>query len=302
MTVDKTEPNSKTSKVWFITGASRGLGAEIAQAALLSGDRVVATARSRQALNSRLGADGDCLLSLSLDVSDAEQVKAAVAAAAGQYGGIDVLVNNAGYGHMGFFEELTPQDVQAQFATNLYGMMNVCWRILPLMRSARRGHIFNLSSLAGLVGAQLGSIYCASKFAVEGFSESLSKEVAPFGVLVTIIEPGPFRTEFLTPRSFRFSDHPIPDYEQRRSQLRGGFEARNGQQPGDPKKLANAILDLANASRPPMRFLAGSVALGAAEAKLNELKNEIDQWRNVTLGTDGDFASHSIGGLMDQIK
>jgi NAD(P)-dependent dehydrogenase (short-subunit alcohol dehydrogenase family) len=294
------KPND--SKVWFITGASRGLGAEVARAALHSGDRVAATGRSKEALAALLGPDNDSLCSISLDVAEAGQASMAVAAAATRFGSIDVLVNNAGYGHMGFFEELTPQDVQAQFATNLFGLMDVCWSVIPLMRSARKGRIFNLSSLGGLIGAQLGSIYCASKFAVEGFSESLAKEVAPFGIFVTLIEPGPFRTDFLKPESLRFAGQHVSDYDDRRANLRNAFEARNGQQPGDPTKLADAMLQLAREPAPPMRFLAGSVALGAAQDKLNGVLGEIQKWRALTLGTDGDFASTSIGGLMDQIK
>jgi NAD(P)-dependent dehydrogenase (short-subunit alcohol dehydrogenase family) len=293
---------TSASKLWFITGASRGLGAEIATAALRTGDRVVATGRSKEAVAALLGPDNESLLSISLDVAEAGQARAAVAAAADRFGGIDVLVNNAGYGHMGFFEELTPQDVQAQFATNLFGMMDVCWSVLPLMRSARKGRIFNLSSLGGLIGAQLGSIYCASKFAVEGFSESLAKEVAPFGIFVTLIEPGPFRTDFLKPESLRFAGHRLSDYDDRRVNLRNAFEARNGQQPGDPTNLAEAMVRLAREPAPPMRFLAGSVALGAAQDKLNGLLGEMRKWRSLTLSTDGDFASTSICGLMDQIK
>src|ERR1700712_2877569 len=196
---------------WFITGASRGLGANIAEAVLRAGDRVVATGRKREDVTARLGPDSDQLLNLALDVADATQAQAAVDAAVKTFGTIDVLVNNAGYGHLGFFEEVTMQDVQAQFSTNLFGIFNVTWAALPLMRSARRGRIFNVSSLAGILGAELCSLYSASKFALEGFSESLAKEVAPFGLHVTIVEPGPFRTNFLTPESLCFSDKPIAD-------------------------------------------------------------------------------------------
>jgi NAD(P)-dependent dehydrogenase (short-subunit alcohol dehydrogenase family) len=300
--VEESNLDLKTSKVWLVTGAGRGLGAEIAKAALRSGDRVVATGRSKQAISALLGPDSDALFSISLDVADIDQARAAVAAAASRFHGIDVLVNNAGYGHMGFFEELTSQDVHAQFATNLFGLMDMCRCVIPLMRVARRGRIFNLSSLGGLIGAQLGSIYCASKFAVEGFSESLAKEIAPLGIFVTLIEPGPFRTDFLKPESFRFAEGRLPDYDERRFTLRSAFEARNGQQPGDPAKLAGAMVELARHPAPPMRFLAGSVALSAAKDKLSSAVREIDKWSRLTLSTDGDFASTSIGGLLDQIK
>jgi NAD(P)-dependent dehydrogenase (short-subunit alcohol dehydrogenase family) len=272
---------------WFITGASRGLGANIAEAALRSGDRVVATGRKREDVTARLGPDSDQLLNLALDVADATQAQAAVDAAIKYFGVIDVLVNNAGYGHLGFFEEVTMQDVQAQFSTNLFGTFNVTWAALPVMRSARRGRIFNVSSLAGILGSELCSLYSASKFALEGFSESLAKEVAPFGLHVTIVEPGPFRTDFLTPESLRFSDKPIADYDERRAQIRASFEQRNGQQPGDPVKLAEAMIKLAREPEPPLRFIAGSIAVNAADIKLAAMQAELKQWRDVSVKTDG---------------
>jgi NAD(P)-dependent dehydrogenase (short-subunit alcohol dehydrogenase family) len=276
-------------KTWFITGASRGLGAKIAEAAIQAGDRVVATGRKREDVIRSIGPDSDQLLSVALDVTNAAQAQAAVAAAVSRFGTIDVLVNNAGYGHLGFFEENTIQDVQAQFATNLFGTFNVTWAALPVMRSARKGRIFNLSSLAGILGAELGSLYCASKFALEGFSESLAKEVAPFGLFVTIVEPGPFRTDFLTSESLRFGDNTVADYDDRRAQLRASFEQRNGQQPGDPVKLAEAIVRLANEAKPPLRFIAGSIAVNAADAKLAGMQAELNLWREVSVSTDGSY-------------
>jgi NAD(P)-dependent dehydrogenase (short-subunit alcohol dehydrogenase family) len=276
-------------KTWFVTGASRGLGAKIAEAAIQAGDRVVATGRKREDIIRSLGPDSDQLLSVALDVTSAAQAQAAVDAAVSRFGMIDVLVNNAGYGHLGFFEENTIQDVQAQFSTNLFGTFNVTWAALPVMRSARKGRIFNLSSLAGIVGAELGSLYCASKFALEGFSESLAKEVAPFGLFVTIVEPGPFRTDFLTSESLRFGDNAVADYDDRRAQLRASFEQRNGRQPGDPVKLAKAIVRLANEAEPPMRFIAGSIAVNAADAKLVGMQAELDRWREVSVSTDGSY-------------
>jgi NAD(P)-dependent dehydrogenase (short-subunit alcohol dehydrogenase family) len=289
-------------KTWFITGASRGFGAEIAKAALHSGDRVVATARKRSALIDGLGPDGDQLMSVALDVTDAAQAQGAVRAAISRFGGIDVLVNNAGYGHMGFFEEMTMEDVDQQFATNLFGVFNVTWAVLPGMRAARKGRIFNISSLGGILGVQFGSLYCASKFALEGFSECLAKEISAFGLFVTLVEPGPFRTEFLTPESARFRERQIADYDDRRAQIRSGFEERNGLQPGDPAKLAEAILRLADESNPPMRFLAGTVAVTAAEEKLGAMRTEFEKWRELSVSTDGDYTDSSLGGFMRQIK
>ena len=275
-------------KTWFITGASRGLGAQIVQAALRAGDRVVATGRSRDSLVSRLGADDAQRLSLELDVTDADQAQAAVARALEHFGTIDVLVNNAGYGQLGLFEECTLQDAQAQFATNLFGVFNVTWAVLPAMRAARKGHVFNVSSLGGMMGAQHMGLYSSSKFALEGFSECLWREVAPFGIFVTLVEPGSFRTEFLSGASLRFGDKPVVDYDDRRAELRASFERRDGKQAGDPARLADAIVHLCGVAQPPLRFLAGAAAVKAVEAKLVRMREEIDRWRTLSVGTDGD--------------
>jgi NAD(P)-dependent dehydrogenase (short-subunit alcohol dehydrogenase family) len=274
------------SKTWFITGASRGLGADIATAALKAGDRVVATGRQRSAVSDRLGPDNDHLLALDLDVSDAAQARAAVAAALARFGAIDVLVNNAGYGHLGYFEETTDADIQAQYATNVFGLFNVTRAALPAMRAARKGHVFNLSSVAGYRGIETGSLYCSSKFAVEGFSESLAGELAPFGIHVTIVEPGPFRTDFLTPESLRFVAHKVADYTERRDAMRASFEQRNGKQPGDPVLLAEALVRLAGEAKPPLRFTAGAMAVNGLDAKLAAMKAELDRWRELALATD----------------
>jgi NAD(P)-dependent dehydrogenase (short-subunit alcohol dehydrogenase family) len=279
---------TKMQKTWFITGTSRGLGLEIANAALAAGDRVVATARKRSAVHEALGPDSDQLLAVEMDVTDAAQSRAAVAAAA-RFGGIDVLVNNAGYGHLGFFEESDMAAVKAQFDTNLFGVFNVTWAALQVMRPARKGQIYNLSSLAGLRGATFGSLYAATKFALEGFSESLATELEPFGISVTIVEPGPFRTDFLTPESIRITGTPIPDYDARRARTRATFEERNGLQPGDPQKLAAALVHLSRESQPPMRFVAGSIAWNSIDSKLGEMKAELDRWRDLSIGTDGTY-------------
>ena len=170
------------------------------------------------------------------------------------------------------------------------------------MRSARHGRIFNVSSLGGLLGVQFGSLYCATKFALEGFSESLAKEVAPFGIRVTIVEPGPFRTDFLTPESLRHGDDRIADYDDRRAQLRAAYVDRGGLQPGDPAKLADALVQLANEPEPPIRFLAGTIAVQAAEEKLAGMRAEIDRWRQLSIGTDGNYAQTDAAGLIAQIK
>ena len=274
------------SKTWFITGASRGLGADIAAAALKAGDNVVATGRQRAAVSERLGPDNERLLSLALDVADTTQAVTAVAAALERFGAIDVLVNNAGYGHIGFFEEASVADIEAQYATNVFGLFNVTRAALPAMRAARRGHIFNLSSTAGLRGIEAASLYCSSKFAVEGFSESLRHELAPFGIQVTIVEPGPFRTDFLTPESIRFAAREVSDYGERRSAMRASFEQRNGKQQGDPVRLAEALVTLAGEAEPPLRFTAGAMAVNGLDAKLAAMKAELDAWRALGEATD----------------
>ena len=288
---------------WFITGASRGLGAELVQAAARAGDQVVAAARRPGTVGSRLEPYSSQILQVRLDVADAAQARTSVDAALSRFGTIDILVNNAGYGHYGFFEESSIDEARDQIATNFLGVLQVTWAMLPVMRAARKGRIFNLSSLGGLIGGQLASLYCATKFAVEGFSESLAKEVAPFGIHVTIVEPGPFRTDFLTARSLRFADKRIADYDDRRAVLLAGIEERNGRQPGDPARLGEAIVSLARTDKPPLRFVAGSVALGAADAKLADMRNEFDRWRQLSMSTDGTFSDNAnLASFVAQIS
>jgi NAD(P)-dependent dehydrogenase (short-subunit alcohol dehydrogenase family) len=274
------------AQVWFITGASRGLGVEFAKAALRAGDRVVATGRKASDVNVALGPNSAQLLAVDLDVTHRAQVRRAVDTAVSKFGTIDVLVNNAGYGHLGFFEEAADSDVRAQFETNVFGAFDVTRAVLPVMRKARKGRIFNLSSAAGIRGSEFTSLYNASKFALEGFSEALAVEVAPFGMFVTIVEPGPFRTDFLTRESLRFGANPIADYEERRTRVQATFESRSGNQPGDPVKLAEAIVRLANEPKPPMRFIAGAFALGVMEKKLESVRADLENWRTVSVSLD----------------
>jgi len=279
---------SDMSKTWFITGATRGLGADIAAAALKAGDRVVATGRQRAAVSDRLGPDSDRLLSLSLDVADAAQAQAAVAAAVERFGAIDVLVNNAGYGHIGFFEESTPADIEAQFATNVFGLFNVTRAALPAMRAARRGHVFNLSSTAGIRGIAAGSLYCATKFAVEGFSEALAREVGPLGIDVIIVEPGYFRTDFLDASSLSTEGTIIGDYAETAGATRQHATDVNHAQPGDPVKAAAAIVEIASAERPPLRIQLGRDSFTAVADKLQFVAKEQQAWRDLSVSTDHD--------------
>jgi NAD(P)-dependent dehydrogenase (short-subunit alcohol dehydrogenase family) len=276
------------SKIWFITGAARGLGAEIAKAALAAGDRVVVTGRRREALEATFGPDGDALLSLSLDVTRETDALAAVEATLARFGRIDVLVNNAGYGNLGLFEETTDAEARAQYDTNVFGLYNVTRAVLPAMRRQRSGRIFNISSVGGLVGGEGGALYCATKFAVEGFSESIAREVAAFGIHVTIVEPGFFRTDFLDESSVRYGSRQIEDYAEISAQMKAFWDGRNHAQAGDPAKLGRALVDLADRADPPLRFAAGSDAVAMIGGKIASLQAELDAWSDLSVTTDGD--------------
>lgn len=276
-------------RTWFITGATRGLGLAIAQAALDAGDNVVVTGRRRDALIAIFGEDSDRVLSLALDVSDLNAAQPAVTAALGRFGRIDVLVNNAGYGDLSIFEESTPADVQAQYATNVFGLMQVTRAVLPSMRANRAGRIFNVSSIGGIVGGESGTLYCASKFAVEGFSESLAQEVARFGIQVTVVEPGFFRTDFLEPTSVKHGSVPIDDYAEASAALKTFYDGRSRNQAGDPAKLGQALVTLVNAPQQPTRWAAGSDGAKMVQMKIDSLQTELNAWKDLTLSTDGDF-------------
>ena len=276
------------SKIWFVTGAARGLGAEIAKAALAAGDKVVVTGRNREALLAAFGPDSDAVLSLALDVTREADAEAAVAATLARFGRLDVLVNNAGYGNLGLFEETTDAEARAQYDTNVFGLYNVTRAVLPAMRSQRSGRIFNVSSVGGLVGGEGGSLYCATKFAVEGFSESLAAEVAPFGIHVTIVEPGFFRTDFLDQSSVQYGSRQIADYAEISAQMNAFWDARNHAQAGDPAKLGRVLVDLAERADPPLRFAAGSDAIAMIGGKIDNLRAELDAWADLSVTTDGD--------------
>ena len=276
-----------TPKTWFITGAARGIGFEIARAALAAGANVVATGRDRARLETAFAAWGDRVLSLTLDVADEAQAQAAAKAAAARFGRIDVLVNNAGYGQLGFFEEIDAGAIERQFATNVYGTFHVTRAVLPVMRRQRGGHIFNLSSVGGALGFIGASVYCATKFAIEGFSESLAPEVEPFGIRVTIVEPGFFRTDFLDASSVHYGERDIADYAALSAEVRAGYEGRNHRQAGDPAKLGAAIVELAAAKDPPLRYAAGSDAVDGILGSLAARQAEVARWRRLSVATDG---------------
>lgn len=276
-------------KVWFITGAGRGIGAQIAKAALEGGDRVVVTGRSTAQLTETYAAYGSKVLALKLDASVQDDAAAAVAAAHASFGSIDVLVNNAGYGQLGLFEEVAPQDIERQFHTNVFGLMHVTRAVLPVMRKQRSGHIMNLASVGGFMGFDGASVYCAAKFAVEGFSESLALEVAPFGIHVTIVEPGFFRTDFLDKSSVRYGATKIADYEQVAGGSLTNYESYNHKQPGDPVKLGRVLVEVARLPEPPLHFVAGSDAVGFAKSAFERRSADVDAFSQLSVKTDGDF-------------
>ncbi len=270
-------------KTWFITGASRGMGVDFAKAALAAGHTVVASGRDPRRVTSALG-DSDNLLAVKLDVTWRGDVEAAVRAAVERFGRIDVLVNNAASFYAGYFEELTPEQVERQLETSLIGPMNVTRAVLPVMRKQRARHIISISSSAGLAaGFEFVSAYAASKFGLEGWMESLQAEVEPFGITTTIVNPGFFRTELLTEQSTNYAEPSIEDYNERRAQQLEFWKAQNGQQSGDPAKLAQALITIAGQNPPPRRFIAGADAIATAEQKVADLKAQIGS--NRTLST-----------------
>jgi len=268
-------------KVWFITGAGRGMGVDIARAALAAGNAVVATGRNTSAVTRAVG-HADNLLVVKLDITSPEDAQAAVRAAVQCFGRIDVLVNNAANFYAGYFEELTSEQIDRQLATSLIGPMNVTRAVLPVMRKQRSGHIITISSTAGLVGFEFVSAYAASKFGLEGWMESLQPEVAPFDITTTIVNPGFFRTELLTRESTAYAEPSIEDYEERTAAQREWWEAQNGRQGGDPARLAQALVMIAGQEQPPRRFIAGTDAIATAEQVVADLQAQIDAYRDLS--------------------
>jgi NAD(P)-dependent dehydrogenase (short-subunit alcohol dehydrogenase family) len=257
------------------------MGVDFAKAALAAGHAVVASGRDTDRVANVLGKSND-ILAVKLDVTSRGDAEAAVRAAVERFGRIDVLVNNAASFYAGFFEELTPDQVERQLAASLFGPMNVTRAVLPVMRKQRSGHIITISSTAGLVGFEFGTAYAASKFGVEGWMESLAAEVAPFNIATTIVNPGFFRTELLTEQSTNYADASIADYDERRAAQLEFWKGQNGQQSGDPAKLARALITIANQDPPPRRFIAGADAVATAEQVVADLRAQIDAERGLS--------------------
>ena len=274
--------NNVEEKVWFITGAGRGLGLDIAKAALSAGHKVVATGRNPEKVTKAIGSSPN-LLVLKLDILKSLEAESAMNETVKRFGRIDVLVNNAANFYAGYFEEQTPEEINLQLTTSLIGPMNVTRAALPAMRKQRTGHIITISSSAGFVGIEFGSAYAASKFGIEGWMQSLHPEIKPFGINTTIVNPGFFRTELLTDDSTKFAENnPIEDYKERRIKQMEFWKGANGKQSGDPAKLAMALVQIANMPEPPLRFVAGADAVGGAEHAGELLKQQAGAMRELS--------------------
>jgi NAD(P)-dependent dehydrogenase (short-subunit alcohol dehydrogenase family) len=273
-------------QTWFITGASRGLGLEMARLALARGDAVVGAARNPRDVEQALGGRPEHLLAVALDVTDRAQAADAVARATERFERIDVLVNNAGRGLIGAVEEASEEEIRSVFEINVFGLLSVTRAVLPIMRRQGSGRIVNISSVGGFTARSGGGIYAGTKFAVEGLSEALRLELAPLGILVTIVEPGAFRTDFLDPSSMVLAAQSIEDYASTAGEFRERAGSGNHRQAGDPKKAAAAIVAVATADVPPLRLVLGPDALARIEEKLQQVRSDIAAWRELSLSTD----------------
>ncbi|MGW0082235.1 oxidoreductase [Streptomyces sp. NPDC003393] len=275
-------------QVWFITGASRGFGLEIARKALEGGDAVVATARDPEAVRRALPDVGDRLLAVGVDVTEETQVEAAAEAAVQRFGRIDVLVNNAGRGLLGAVEEASADEVRSVFDTNVFGMLSVCRAVLPVLRRQRSGRVINISSVGGFAAGVGWGIYAGTKFAVEGISEAMRAELLPLGIHTTVVEPGVSRTDFLDSSSLHHTRRAIEDYAESAARARDWADQTNHAQPGDPVKAAAAIVEVARAEKPPLRLQLGADCVARVEAKLASVADELAQWRELALSTGYD--------------
>jgi NAD(P)-dependent dehydrogenase (short-subunit alcohol dehydrogenase family) len=271
--------------VWFITGTSQGFGRELVRAALQRGDSVVATSRNPQTVTAAFPDAGKRLLAVSLDLRDEQQIASVIEQSVATFGRLDVLVNNAGHGLTGAIEEASDAEVVNVFEINVFGLLRVTRAVLPYFRKQKSGHVVNLSSIGGLVGLPGWGIYNATKFAVEGISEALNAEAGPLGIGVTVVEPGPFRTDFLG-GSLAATAKVLPDYKETAGQTRAATITRHGNQPGDPALAADAIIKAVTSPKPPLHLILGKFAYDRFNTKLDALKQEMETWRETTVGTD----------------
>ncbi|HKM64946.1 MAG TPA: oxidoreductase [Acidisphaera sp.] len=271
-----------SDRVWFITGCSTGFGRALAERVRERGERAVVTARHTDSIKDLAS---DRVRAVALDVTDDAQVRDAVGIALREFGRIDVLVNNAGYGYMAAVEEGDEREIRAMFDTNVFGVVKMLKAVLPGMRERRSGHVVNLSSQGGIVSLAASGYYCATKFAVEAISEALSKEIGPLGVKVTLIEPGPFRTDFAG-RSLKIEAHVIADYDATAGERKRLLPSYSGKQPGDPVRAAEAIIAIVDAPNPPLRLVLGKPALAAVRGKLADVARDVDAWEQLSLSAD----------------
>lgn len=271
--------------VWLITGTSQGFGRELVRVALERGDRVIATSRTPEKVSSEFPEYSDRLLATSMDLTNPSNISTVIEKAISRFGKIDVLINNAGHGLLGAIEEGSAAEIAKVYETNVFGLIRVIQAVLPQMRKQRHGHIVNLSSIAGLTGMAGWGFYNSTKFAVEGISEALALEIAPLGIHVTIVEPGPFRTDFLG-SSLTYTSKSISDYAPTAGKTREYAEERHGKQVGDPVLAAIAIVDAVLSDNPPLHLLLGEFAYEKAQNKLDELRREFENWKEVSLSTD----------------
>jgi short-subunit dehydrogenase len=276
---------STFSRVWFITGTSTGFGYLLAEEALKRGERVIATARDVSKLSRLARQYPDRIHTLTLDVTNPNEIISIAQQAIAAFGHVDTLVNNAGYGVNGAVEEVSEDEFEPMFQTNIYGLIRVTRAFLPHFRQRRSGHIFNLSSIGGLIGSPGWGFYNATKFAVEGLSEALAEEMKPLGVHVTVVEPGPFRTDFLG-RSSKLARRQLRDYATTAGKAREYLKTQSGKQPGDPQKAVEAIITAANSPKPPLHLILGQVALTRFRHKLSDWHEEIAAWESVTTSAD----------------
>lgn len=281
--MEKNSPNN--TKVWFITGASKGFGLELTKQLLSKGHNVAATTRRVANLEGALGAEKDSFLPLEVDLIDENSVRNAVAKTVRKFGTIDVVVNNAGYGQFGYIEEISDSLLRKQFDVNVFGTVNVIRAALPTLRKQRSGHIFNISSMAGYTGFPGSGIYCASKFAVDGLSESLRDEVADFGINVTCVKPGNFRTDFLAD-SMQFEDSSIDDYTEKREAFHMLLKGMNHKQGGDPARGVEIILSVADMEKPPLHLFLGADAYKVASRKIKKVQADMDFIAPVAIDTN----------------
>ncbi|MDQ1855359.1 SDR family NAD(P)-dependent oxidoreductase [Chryseobacterium sp. WLY505] len=276
----------ETKKVWFVTGASKGLGFELVKKLLSEGFQVAATSRTVESLISTIGETSENFLPLSVNITDNNDIKSAIEKTVHHFGQIDVVVNNAGYGQIGTLEELTDEEARENYAVNVFGTLNVIRNAMPYLREQRSGNIFNISSVGGYSANFPGwGIYCSTKFAVAGFTEALAEEVKDFGVHATVVYPGYFRTDFLTKDSVKTPANPIQAYEAARNSEQAHLNEINGNQPNDPEKAADVLIQISKEKNPPVHLLLGVGTIEFLNNKIDILKKDAEKWESLTVST-----------------